>query len=282
MVAKIVIRSILIGGVIGFLLVGFLPHIESDAAGYFIEIAIIASTVALVMYFDFKRMQKKYSITEEQKRYMLFGGLLLAINNETNQTFRVVNTSKGKARALLRDWWGITTSTSAIDTAGDLSKAQMHTGFADDVYNNLVIKDIFNPTHEDLQKLRPENAAQVDRIRHGLFTCSQAVQSLKRIGYTESDFAEIKTLAAWDYGRTTFVARFSAHSKIMTATDAWIFIQKAAENAEAAYDSWKQYLAAYVLGRCIAYGEFLPIGANVFNQDSAYSRTPFKYRDIPK
>jgi len=244
-----------------------------------VSIGVFIITIVIIMNIDFSGMRKVPMVSEARQRYLLFGGLLMSVNNESNKAFKIVRSSPKEARVTLAGWWGIESHAEAIYVAMHLSLGNIHTDFADDIYNNLIKKGISDPTPEDLAKLKLEHAQQVGRIKLGLLTYDTAKKQLIRIGYTEAELAQITTLAAWDYGRTAFVSRFSAHSKFITEDEAWTFIKAAAENAASTYDNWKQYLAAYVLGRCIAYGEFLNIGAGLFGENSVYSKTSFKAED---
>ena len=237
---------------------------------------ILVLVIGLIMYFDMKRIRKKFAVTEDRRRLLLFGNPLFEQNGESHRNFKVLNSTRGKARAILRDWWGIADKPDVIDTCERLSTAQNHTGFADDVFNNLIKKGVLKPTLEDLQVLSEENAQQFDRVKNGISTFNYAKKHMQKLGYTEEELMEIDTLAAWDYGRTAFIARYSAHAKYITEDEAWPHIEAAADNASAAYGSWRQYLAAYVIGRSVAYGEYLNIGAKALSEDGLYNSVEFK------
>ena len=51
-----------------------------------------------------------------------------------------------------------------------------------------------------------------------------------------------------------YVARTSATLGYIKEYDAWPYIKVAADNASKIYSGWIEYLAAYYLGRAIAYG----------------------------
>ena len=241
-----------------------------------IGIGIIILTVVFFMQIDFRSLKKAPAVSEDLQRYLLFGGLLMSVNNESNKAFNIVKSSAKEAKGILASTWGIEDRDDAMYVATHLSVANIHTYFADDIYRNLIKKGITEPTEEELKSLKLEHAQQPERINHGIATYKTAEAKLLKIGYTEEELANIRTLAAWDYGRTAFIARYSAHAGYITMDEAWTFIIAAAENAASTYDGWRQYLAAYVLGRCVAYGEFLNIGAGLFSDNSVYSKTPFK------
>ncbi len=199
---------------------------------------------------------KKYAVSAERQRYMAFGIVLLKINGESCRMFKLRNISKGKAKGMLQDWWGIKDRNEAIHISRYLSVAEGHTPFADDVYNNLIKKgQLGSPTQTDLHSLKDENAHQVDRINAAIRAYIPAKKMLIKLGYTEAELSKIDSLAAWDYGRTAYIARYSANVGYMQEEEAWQYIQAAAENAAKVYSSWREYLAAYILGRAIGYGD---------------------------
>ena len=254
------------------ILSAFMDYQTAGLIGFGITIL----TVAIIMKIDFRSLRKAPAVSQERQRYLLFGGLLMSMNNESNKAFKIVKSSAREARDTLASTWGIEDRDDAVYVATHLSVANVHTYFADDVYRSLIKKGITDPTDEELKSLKLEHAQQPERVKHGIATYRTAEAKLLKIGYTEEELASIRTLAAWDYGRTAYIARYSAHAGYITEDEAWAHIIAAAENAAGTYDGWKQYLAAYVLGRCVAYCEFLNIGAGLLGDNSVYSRTPFK------
>jgi len=87
-----------------------------------------------------------------------------------------------------------------------------------------------------------------------LSKCHIAKEMLVRLGYSAEELDEIRSLAAWDYGRTVFFARTSAIAGYMSEEEAWRYMMVAADNAAAQYSGWRQFAAAYMMGRAIAYG----------------------------
>lgn len=72
--------------------------------------------------------------------------------------------------------------------------------------------------------------------------------------YTKLEIESIQNFEAWDYGRVAFVARNSAALGYITEAEAMPYLKTAAENASKQYSSWREYIAAYYLGRALAYG----------------------------
>ena len=93
-----------------------------------------------------------------------------------------------------------------------------------------------------------------DRLIEGLECYQQAKDVLKRAGVSDEEMSEIKTLAAWDYGRTGIIARYGANAGYLDEDEAWHHMKTAAENAAGIYPGWREYFAAYILGRAVALG----------------------------
>ena len=232
---------------------------------------------------------------EEQRRYLAFGSILFTHNNESCRTIKL-SERKGSTKRGLRNWWGIKDSIAAQETAKELSIADGHTPFADDIYQVFIKKGNrapFTPkglesiaglekaykatakrtlytlgipesamTPEFMEEMMADDEFRLDvipaelfeRLTRGLECYKGAKAVLINAGYTEQELMEINTLAAWDYGRTGFVARSSAHVGFLTEDEAWQFMKTAAENATERYESWREYVAAYIFGRAIGFG----------------------------
>ena len=58
-------------------------------------------------------------------------------------------------------------------------------------------------------------------------------------------------MIGWDCGRLVFLARLCYEARIITATEAWGFIDAAHELARITYEDWESYAKSYVLGRAM-------------------------------
>jgi hypothetical protein len=94
-----------------------------------------------------------------------------------------------------------------------------------------------------------------EKINEILGVCQKAREFLVRQGYTDEELADINTIAAWDYGRTAIIARYGVRMGFMEEAQAWQLLQTAADNAEKLYGNWREYFAAYIFGRAIAFGQ---------------------------
>ena len=279
MLNKIVYLSFAIwiaGAIVALLIID--PYMDDiDGVKVIIGIIVVIVGIGVTIFSGMKWAYKKYRVSDEQLRCLLFGGLPITLNGESLTTFKLMWKSKKHAKNLL-DLWDIPRRDAhepTLNILKNLSNAKGQTGFADDVYNNLIKKGITDPSDEDLKLLKPENAQQVNRVRHGLKTYERARKRLQSGGFTEEILDSIDTLAAWDYGRTAIVGRFGAHANYIYEEEAWPSIITAAANASKDYDNWSQYWAAYVLGRAIAYGEAQRL-YNTFTGKGLYGRVSFK------
>jgi hypothetical protein len=89
-------------------------------------------------------------------------------------------------------------------------------------------------------------------------------------------------LSAWDFGRCGIIGRYSAHAGYVSEDEAWGYMLTASENAAKAYNNWREFLAAYFLGRSVAYGaddigNYSDIINYLLNNSySPYNLVPFK------
>ena len=94
-----------------------------------------------------------------------------------------------------------------------------------------------------------------ERINNGLDAYIGAKEMLINfLGFTEEELLDLPTLAAWDYGRVAIIARYGVAAGYLQEDVAWEYLQAAAENAAEIYTCWRQYTAAHILGRALAFG----------------------------
>ncbi|MDR2598752.1 MAG: DUF1266 domain-containing protein [Oscillospiraceae bacterium] len=94
-----------------------------------------------------------------------------------------------------------------------------------------------------------------ERINNGLDAYQLARDMLiYRLGYTEEELSSINTLAAWDYGRTAIIARYGIEAGYLYEDEVWKYLKATADSASETYSSWREYTAAHILGRALAFG----------------------------
>ncbi len=65
----------------------------------------------------------------------------------------------------------------------------------------------------------------------------------------------VRTIAAWDIGRASKMARWGRGARYATEAEMRTAIERASGAARSAYDSWEEFSAGYILGRCLHFDE---------------------------
>jgi len=94
-----------------------------------------------------------------------------------------------------------------------------------------------------------------ERVNRGLNAYLGARDLLiDSLGFTEEELLNLPTLAAWDYGRVAIIARYGVEAGFLDEDEAWEYLKVAADSASAIYSNWREYTAAHILGRALAFG----------------------------
>lgn len=80
-----------------------------------------------------------------------------------------------------------------------------------------------------------------------------ALRALRVFGYTTEELLSISNFAAWDLGRCGHIAKMAAFAGYISEDEAWKFLLAVGDEVYKTHDRWRQFLAAYFLGRCMAY-----------------------------
>lgn len=94
----------------------------------------------------------------------------------------------------------------------------------------------------------------------------------------------VRTIAAWDIGRGSKMARWGRGARYATEAEMHAAIERASREAQAAYDSWEEFSAGYVLGRCLHFDEeeFGPWYTTVLDAHRALTTDPESpWRTVP-
>ncbi|WP_405793006.1 DUF1266 domain-containing protein [Streptomyces sp. NBC_01506] len=65
----------------------------------------------------------------------------------------------------------------------------------------------------------------------------------------------VRSIAAWDIGRGSKMARWGRGARYATEAELHASLERASEAARAVYGSWEEFSAGYVLGRCLHFDE---------------------------
>ena len=126
----------------------------------------------------------------------------------------------------------------------------------------------------------------LNRINTGVAGYERTIRSLIVFGCSMDEITKITNFCAWDLGRTGFVAKMSVAAGFIDSDTAWKYMLKAGDDAYKTYISWRQFLAAYFLGRGMALtqkeqeiGEFGDIiGYLLKHKKSPYRISPLKFQ----
>ncbi|MEU6992709.1 DUF1266 domain-containing protein [Streptomyces sp. NPDC046465] len=86
----------------------------------------------------------------------------------------------------------------------------------------------------------------------------------------------VTTVAAWDIGRASKMARWGTGARYATRAELFKALERASEAARSAYTSWETFSAGYILGRCLHFDEesFGPWYTDVLRAHRALTTDP--------
>lgn len=173
-------------------------------------------------------------------------------------------------RIRLRDSWGITTRAEWRDSIERLLEGRMSSrvwefaleirGALSRAYGGRVDPADWRETVEDVMR---RNAAE-----HGEVPSPAAVAGVKqligRITRYEARFRadgllpehrHVRSVLAWDYGRASKMARWGLGARFCDIAEAEQAVVRTGHAAQLAYNSWQDFSAGYILGRCLHFDE---------------------------
>jgi hypothetical protein len=65
----------------------------------------------------------------------------------------------------------------------------------------------------------------------------------------------VRTIAAWDLGRASKMARWGRGARYATRAEMYEALEQVSAGAQQSYNSWGEFSAAYVMGRCLHFDE---------------------------
>ena len=195
--------------------------------------------------------EAKHGLTFNQEKDLAFSSILTITNYQSPRTFRLKKDMRNLiGKVGFKSTWGIGDKMSAINALDYLSKGEGHTPDAQEVFAKFLKFD----TSEQATCLEENTSFSND----DLFFLNKylgAKSNLIQLGYSEAELLAITDFSAWDYGRTGYIARYVVQLGYLSKEEAWPYVEDAANHARSVYSSWREYLAAYVLGRALGYGD---------------------------
>lgn len=193
-------------------------------------------------------------LSTSQQRALAFGAVLTSRNNMDFQTLEGMDQSlqkdMGEAykqldreqlkmafgeafKGILANEWSITDRDSAIENLEWLRDGGHHQDSFDEIL--LAVQSEDSSEYSEI-------AAACEQVYTGLADDYQLDQTV---------LDQIKTVSAWDYDRLVTVSRWCYLAGYITESEAWEYIETAAQLGSEDYDSWEAYFAAVMLGRAI-------------------------------
>ncbi|MCL2855218.1 MAG: DUF1266 domain-containing protein [Defluviitaleaceae bacterium] len=232
---------------------------------------------------EVKRFETANAVTPQRRRALTFGAVLMFSNREPLRTFKMMHAGPGQIESLrtgFGEWWGIYDEDEALEVLEYLSKAEGHAPFANQLYQQHIA-----PKRKDKRfGVRDENTGN-QRADQGLKAYDQVWYDLQRFPgkdhkYASEELLAVENFAAWDLGRVVYIARNSVALGYLEEERVWQYIEKAADMASGIYSGWREYLAAYCLGRALGYGSYKNIDLEVKyllkDDNSPYKDSKFK------
>ena len=239
-----------------------------------------------------REFETRHAVSQSQERYLAFGAFVPTVNRESSRIL-ALQAFEFQAIELLSNFWSITDRAGALVQLSSLSTANGQSPIANEIFHRFVkngqleLLDLFDEIDitglENVYAVSARRAERmvnefieagdledeyfdeavdiltymflVERINSGLeaYLGAKAIL-IEFFGFTESELLAIPSLAAWDYGRTTIIARYGVLAGYLDEDEAWYYLHQAANNAAATYSCWREYTAAHILGRALAFG----------------------------
>jgi hypothetical protein len=182
---------------------------------------------------------------------------------------------------LLKKWWGVTDRAKWQDCTEQLLRGDMVSPrwefvlrVRDTLHQNSTVSTSGGalPWREVTDGLARERMTQLDADSAGMdeiaFDTDAEVEDLQQIigrimryesrfradGLLDED-AYVRSALAWDYGRASGMARWGQGARLCELRETEQAVLRAGRVSQTAYDSWEEFSAGYILGRCLHFDE---------------------------
>lgn len=176
--------------------------------------------------------ENAHPLSDEQYGYLAIGAILLSANSESCSVLENYYMDRKEPEEGLRSSWGVVDHASAIETLARLSEES----------------DYIKEVNEDYQEIMDSDNPM------SFPAYAEAYEFLISLGYHHHEIVSIRNLAAWNYGRAGYVAKFSHHLGYISEAEVWHYLKVAAIATNRTYSSLREFLAAYMIGRSIGFG----------------------------
>lgn len=195
---------------------------------------------------EYKKLSVGAIYSEQQTAYI--NSLTTGLDKET-------------IRTTTADWWGITSTESALETLDYLNKK----GFAfyfpsvyrafmtkgEEEQKNVLINGIVPDkelTPEEEEQVREDIQKAYSQLIHLQETYDELLND--RVISTKEDIARYGVIG-WDCGRLNYLARLCYDAHYISEEQTWYFIDQAYQLAKQTFNSWDDLAKSYVIGRAL-------------------------------
>ena len=197
---------------------------------------------------DYNKNPAGGNLTTEQKQAISIGAVLAEQNSlfidslETALIQSEVDVKKG-----LNEWWGIFDKNSAVETMDRLKNSGHRQ------YYTTVLDLVLNHPKSTWDATIQRNYGDNEQALGFVYNLADTIKGLKGPesynNISDEDFE--RGIDAWDMGRLVYLARMSYHLKFINENETWFYINAAHQRSKEAYNSWKEFGKAYVIGRAM-------------------------------
>lgn len=171
-------------------------------------------------------------------------------------------------RKALEEWWGVTDHESWRKTAEGLLNGRNVSGaweFVLEIRHSLS-RQFGGPIEPELWRNTAERAMRTAESDSSVIDAEVAgvKQLIGRILRYEARFradgilaanAQVRSVLAWDYGRACSMARWGIAARFCGIPEAEQVVLRTSRLSQVTYDSWEDFAAGYILGRCLHFDE---------------------------
>ena len=198
------------------------------------EVNIYADDFYVVDEQAIKDFVAAHPVPEDQKKYLLIGGILIATHDEPWQCFALMEEA-GYWQSVLDGGWGI-----GKVAAGRKMLASLLEGRHEARYGN------------DYRKFKAGQPHKLDE--DGVEGYEDTLESLKEDSPSLIPYAQkCNTLLAWDLERVGYLARIFRGLGWIDDAEMLDWIKKAAKAIKDNFSVWEEYVVSILIGRAVAY-----------------------------